>query len=518
MTRLPLALAPIEDESWPSYLTRRAAQHRTTLAQLGSHLGLRDSRGRWTGRFGVDLPVSDVGRVAPILGLSPEDVEAMQLASYDQLAFDLSGLREIHAIAATRAAAHAGWVWLAGSTFCPQCLAEGGGAWRLNWRVPWNTVCLRHQVKLLGACGTCGGVPGLGNQFHGSAPGRVVATPDGRLCQHALPGGSVCSADLSQQATATVSPGRLRRAELMTALTAGRRGRVAGVDRTSLQSLRAWQSAIGIAVSLGVVDTRGWGRTHRWANPPRDPELIDALLQAVEPLITASGPVAAADVLDGWMRNAGLRSPHANTFNRTTQSSAALRPAIDEVLSRHGRVHTMVQRLLVDSDGLPIDQRTWGVDDIPQLVWPCALPENLRRSTKPDQRILRAVVSMILVRMCTDAPDWVTAGAALGFPGDKSRNWTRYAFSAKWGMKGDLLIAARTLEVKLGTNRDRPSFHRRSQVSGFGSEALTDAQSPRCLERGGSIWCPCFPRPMAVRGRPHGQERRADVGRASSDG
>jgi hypothetical protein len=62
------------------------------------------------------------------------------------------------------------------------------------------------------------------------------------------------------------------------------------------------------------------------------------------------------------------------------------------------------------------------VDDVPQLVWPCALPEHLRHSTKPDQRILRAVVSMVLVRMCTDAKDWVEAGAALGFPPDKSRN------------------------------------------------------------------------------------------------
>lgn len=490
MTRLPLALAPIEDESWPSYLTRRAAQHRTTLAQLGSHLGLRDSRGRWPGRFGVDLPVSDVGRVAPILCLSPEEVEAMQLASYDQLAFDLSGLREIHAIAATRAAAHAGWVWLAGSTFCPQRLAEEGGAWRLNWRVPWNTVCLRHQVNLLGACGTCGGVPGLGNQFHGSAPGRVEATPDGRLCQHPLPGGSVCSADLSQQVTATVSPGRLRRAELMTALTAGRRGRVAGVDRTSLQSLRAWQSAVGIAVSLGVVDTGGWGRTHRWANPPRDPELIDALLQAVEPLITPSGPVAAADVLDGWMRNAGVRSPHANTFNRTTQSSAALRPAIDEVLSRHGRVHTMVQRLLVDSDGLPIDQRTWGVDDIPQLVWPCALPEHLRRSTKPDQRILRAVVSMILVRMCTDAQDWVTAGAALGFPEDKSHNWTRYVFSGLRGIRSELVECAHTVGLQLEGVAGSLDWGDRSPAVGFGAPSSADIQAPSC-GLGLSTWCPC---------------------------
>lgn len=167
----------------------------------------------------------------------------------------------------------------------------------------------------------------------------------------------------------------------MAALTAGGRGRVAGVGRTSLQSLRAWQSAIGIAVSLGVVHTDGWGRTHRWANPPRDADLIDSLLQSVEPLITSSSPVEAADVLDGWLRNASVRTPHANTFNRTTQPSAALQPVIDEVLSRHGRAHTMIQRRLVSTDGAPIEQRAWGVDDIPQLVWPCALPEHLRHST-----------------------------------------------------------------------------------------------------------------------------------------
>ena len=64
MTRLPLALEPLPDESWPSYLTRRAAQHGTTLAGLGSHLGLRDERGRWPGRFGVSVSPGHVERVA----------------------------------------------------------------------------------------------------------------------------------------------------------------------------------------------------------------------------------------------------------------------------------------------------------------------------------------------------------------------------------------------------------------------------------------------------------------------
>lgn len=493
MTRLPLALEPLDDESWPSYLTRRAAQHGTTLAGMGSHLGLRDARGRWQGRFGIALPPEDVKRVAPILGLAPPQVEQMQLAAYDQLAFDLNGLNNDQAISGTRAAVHTAWVWLAGSSFCPECLTEDGGAWRLSWRIPWITACLRHRTNLRGACAECGAVPGLGNRLHGSAPPRVAAAPDGRRCPQPEPNGRVCGADLSCQTMAPADTGRLQRAELMASLASGRRGHVAGIDRTSLQTLRAWQSAIGLAVGLGVVDAEGWGRTHRWANPPRDPNLIDRLLESVEPLITANSPAQGADVLETWLRCAGVRAPHANTFDRATQPSAALRPVINEVLGRYGRAHTLLQRRLVASDGLTIDEREWGVENIPQLVWPCALPEHLRQSTRPDQRILRAVVSMILVRMCTDVQDWVGAGKALGFPPDKSRNWTRYAFSSKWGIKEALLSASHALEAKLTTQANLPSFHHRGLVSGFGSGALKGAQSPRCLRQGGGAWCPCNP-------------------------
>ncbi|WP_425607022.1 TniQ family protein [Ornithinimicrobium faecis] len=497
MTRLPLALAPLQDEAWPSYLTRQAAQHGTTLAGMGSHLGLRDARGRWPGRFGVTMAETEAARVAPMLSLAPKQVQRMQLAAYHQLAFDLGGLAHNSAIGGTRATVHAAWVWLAGTTFCPLCLVEDDGVWRLMWRIPWITTCIRHEVGFHGTCHACGGVPGLGNRFHGSAPPRVAAAPDGRRCTGPTPVGHVCGADLSAQPTVQASPERLMRAKRMADLVAGQRGVVSGTERTSLQALRGWQSAIGIAVRLGVVDSDGWGRTHRWANPPRDPDLIDRLLQAVEPLVTAPDRTTGADVLDGWLRDADIRSPHVNTFDRITQTSAALQPVINELLGRHGRAHTVIQRRLTSADGAPFGERDWGVDDIPQLVWPCALPEHLRHSTKPDQRILRAVVSMILARMFTDACDWVAAGRALGFPADKSRNWTRYAFAAKWGIKTDLLDASHALGQKLPKRPRRVSFHRRSQVSGFGSRALADAQSPRCRDQGGSAWCPCYPQPTA---------------------
>src|SRR5699024_3083651 len=109
MTRLPLALAPLQDEAWPSYLTRQAAQHGTTLAGMGSHLGLRDARGRWPGRFGVTMAETEAARVAPMLSLAPKQVQRMQLAAYHQLAFDLGGLAHNSAIGGTRATVHAAW-------------------------------------------------------------------------------------------------------------------------------------------------------------------------------------------------------------------------------------------------------------------------------------------------------------------------------------------------------------------------------------------------------------------------
>ncbi len=156
----------------------------------------------------------------------------------------------------------------------------------------------------------------------------------------------------------------------MVELANGKRSHVAGVERTSLQALRAWQSAIGIAVRLGSVDAGDWGRTRRWANPPRDPDLVDRLLESVEPLVNAKYPESAADVFEGWLRQAGTASQNANTFSRVTQPSAALQSVIEEGLSRHGRAHALIKRRLVGRDGLALDQRGWGVDDIPQPILP----------------------------------------------------------------------------------------------------------------------------------------------------
>ena len=498
MNAIPLRIRPLEDESWHSYLVRTAAHNRCSLADLARHVNLTGERGRWPSYHGLVLAESQAIGVAAPLGLTVAQAHRMQLSRYDQLAIDLLGLKAGKGIAATRATVQAAWIWMAGSSFCPACLEETDGAWRLPWRLPWITTCLTHDLHLVGRCATCGSVPGLGNEFNASAPSRLRVAADGRRCPHPEPDGGTCGADLGAVPRVSAGPSRLRRTRQFTALAAGHRGHVAGADYTSLQTLRAWQSAIGIATRLGAVDSSGWGRTHRWANPPRDPDLVDRLLAAVEPLVDASTTEEAADLLAVWCDRAGIRNPHADTFAKITQPSAALQPAIDELLRRQGRAHTLIQRRLTRPDGTDITAANWDIDDLPQMVWPCALPDRLQDHTRPDQRILRAVIALILARWRRGFEDWSTAGASLGMPPMKARGWTRYAFSGRWDLKVPLLNAAEDLQVLLPEQIDRHAWKGRPTLRGNGIVALRSAQQPTCrLQDSASRWCPCTVMPSS---------------------
>ncbi|WP_340537875.1 hypothetical protein [Nocardioides sp. GXZ039] len=280
------------------------------------------------------------------------------------------------------------------------------------------------------------------------------------------------------------------RARLLATIIDRNRGVVVGTSYTALQSIQAWRHAIGLARHFGAVDT-GWGRLHRWGTPPRDPAAVDQLLAAAAPLVTAPDPDAAADVLNRWCASAGIRSPHADTFRRASLSSAGLQPVIDTLVRRNGRAHVLAQRRLPIE--VVADMQHWTCDDVPQLVWPCALPLRLRASRKPDRLILRAVVALILVRLRSGAPDWATTAALLGLPSQRACGWTRHSFSSAHGpeLKGLLIAAAHALARRLaeqpagGTWADRPA------LAGNGLTIFASAQTPACCNDSPGRWCPC---------------------------
>lgn len=487
MSTLPLRLEPAPDESWPSYLTRRAEQHHCTVAVLADHIGLR-SGGRWPGHYGVRIDSDAVDRVSGPLGLGEGAVRRMQLDSYDQLAFDLTGLMVPGTIASIRAVAARNWVHLAGSNFCPQCLQDQG-VWRLRWRLPWATTCPTHKVFLVSRCTACGQVPQIGNKLRGSAPARADAIPNGRLCTYPFSTG-VCGNDLSQMPTVAAPSAAVQRDARFEEMFRSDRGSVAGGQWTSLQTVRAWQSSIGLALHLRATEVDGWG-TYRGMEPPREPQTMHGLLDAVSSVVEAPDIESAARVLSIWLTEAGIPSPHADTFTRTTAPSAGLRPVIDNVLAQHGRVHTRIRRLS-DLDGQErLAMHDWEIDDIPQMVWPCALPADLRDNSRPDHRFLRVVVAMILIRM-QRTRTWVDAGAGLGIPSDKARNWTRYAFAEGFGLRQGLIRAANELSPHLTGQRQRHVWAERPLIQGHGIYSLADAQQPGCgRESRDGNWCPC---------------------------
>lgn len=475
MPPLPLHLTPGRGEAWISYLTRRAAQHGCTLAALGDHIGLREG-GYWSGLLGVRIDAALAEHVAQLLGLSRPAIERMQLSSYDHKAFNLDGISAAARLAEIRAVAARHWVWLSGTSFCPQCLAFDR-EWQVRWRLPWAVTCPTHRVLLNHHCPACGTVPGVHNRLSGSAPARAMAPPDTRACQRPV-GDGVCGADLSAAPALAAPAEAIARDQVFADMFTNGRGRVAGAEHSALRAVRAWQSTIGLALHLGITSVPGWG-AHRGTEPPPDTATMHQLLQVAAPVIEAPSTQDAADVVAGWCHRAGIRSPNAHTFARGMQPAAALTPVTDHILATTGRAHTRLRRMS-DLDGqhrIPVVD--YDLDDIPQLIWPCALPESLRSSTKPDALILRAVVSMILVRM-HGARTWADAGAPLLFPASKATTWTRYAFAVKFGHRSALLTAAHNVAPTLVAQPERHSWSARTSLVGNGLTAFANAQKPSC--------------------------------------
>lgn len=494
MTALPLRIPPHEGEAWHGYLVRTAAHYRASVTTLADHIGLRRA-GRWPGYHGVTLDQATTAAAAASLNLEKRQVTSMQLATYDQLAFDLTGLNvpQRHRIAATRRVTQQGWVFLAGSRYCPACL-DTDRVWRTEWRIPWITTCTHHQVWLEHQCPSCGGIPGLYNGLHATAPSRTGARPGTKYCDLPVDRG-VCAADLTAKPSQPAPPEAVTSTERFRQTIASDHGRVAGASHRSLQTLRAWQAAIGISISLDRSHTALDGRTHRWSSPPRDATTFQELVTRASPVVQAPAVKEAAEALLDWCRAAGISSPNRHTFARATQPASALKPITDLTLAQVGRAHIRLARRL-QATTPPLTLLGWTPEDVPQLIWSCALAPDRRVSTRPNQLLMRAVLAMILVRM-HGGDDWPTAGAILGIPPDKARNWTRYCFAQRFpGLKEDLLHTADAVARLLPTQPEGSTWRARPDIAdGFGFFALTGAQRPACRrEDPTSPWCPCTAR------------------------
>ena len=145
---LSVKVAPRPGEVLESWLGAIAEQLEVPFGQflhfVGSPWGVDMSRQRG---LSVYLTEQELAAISASTQVEPETIHGMTLARYDG-----------HLVSIDRHAQQLRWsAWMPGRTrFCPACLKASGGAWQLQWRLPWYFICNVHRCLLRDFCPECG--------------------------------------------------------------------------------------------------------------------------------------------------------------------------------------------------------------------------------------------------------------------------------------------------------------------------------------------------------------------------
>lgn len=192
----PLRVTPAAGEAIDSWLERIAHRCNVTWRELrvtqGGVIPAGSDADRWIGC----LTTEQRAALNLFTGIDPVALRAMTLEGYPAIAAGIDPCTGLEA-------AKYPWRHTHASRFCPFCLAETGGAWRLVWRMVWFFACPRHHCLLAHRCPECGApqrrgpVSGVVPQpGHCSAP--VSSSPKDV--------GLRCGADLTQAPVIALSP------------------------------------------------------------------------------------------------------------------------------------------------------------------------------------------------------------------------------------------------------------------------------------------------------------------------
>lgn len=185
--RLTVHVAPLPGEALDSWLETTAHRCRTSLVDVLSAVGL--TQGRKGPRWMVVMNPQELRSVSKATGYTQRQLRMMTLQRYDGVAVDIHHDRRV----LTRTTY---WGFGAGSRYCPACLAETHGRWKIEWRLVWSFACLQHQCLLADTCPSCGNSPRLAAQKPDAVPqpGRCPSPPAG----HPIGGKHRCLADLTE--------------------------------------------------------------------------------------------------------------------------------------------------------------------------------------------------------------------------------------------------------------------------------------------------------------------------------
>lgn len=191
--RLPLVIRPLPDEPFDSWFEAMAHAHDATVCEMAIALGLLGEDGTWRGggvtaAWAIRLDAGQASTLEAATGIAAEEFHQMTRVRFWQF-----GARHARNGSLSGGAPVAG----NGGRFCPECLADDGGRWRMSWQLPTGFACLRHRRLLADTCAACGLPPR--RRGH---PGNLIPRPG--HCHNRASGTAVrdkrCRGDLTADA------------------------------------------------------------------------------------------------------------------------------------------------------------------------------------------------------------------------------------------------------------------------------------------------------------------------------
>jgi hypothetical protein len=146
--RLPIRIAPIDDEPIDSWVEAYATRLRAEVGEM------------WTVLFPTIVRQQSIAHLYKRIGSREVDhlVRVTAIPS-DVIMWTVPALTG-HLSAASGADSHVSvGAWLRHSKFCPTCLAERNGRWRTSWRHSLVVACHLHDSMLIEGCSACGQPP-----------------------------------------------------------------------------------------------------------------------------------------------------------------------------------------------------------------------------------------------------------------------------------------------------------------------------------------------------------------------
>ena len=140
---------PDPDEAIDSWLRYLADHMCTTVSRLAREIGIELKTNPY--HLIRDLSEPDLAAISRGTGVAVDLLRDMTLRRWEHL--------QLLPSPRMRGTPPGAWKRGSGSRFCPDCLIESDGRWRLAWHLQWTFVCVRHRRLLADRCPRCDAIP-----------------------------------------------------------------------------------------------------------------------------------------------------------------------------------------------------------------------------------------------------------------------------------------------------------------------------------------------------------------------